>query len=159
MSPSRFALILIAAGCGHTQEPTVPPPSPSTPDAVATTAVVDAAVAPQDAATAASMPEAAAPPPTAQDLCVDSGQRVHLTVSVSGCGLKLGKASTDEQRPGVVHLIFATKSTCKQMKPVNLELMTNPLQQRRFQLIVDDDGGQTYADQMVSTGSLPACKR
>lgn len=125
---------------------------------------MDAAVDPsrqQDAgATAAvSTPDAAPaePTPTAQDLCMEPGQRLRLTVSVSGCGLKLGKTSTDEQRPGVVRLLFATKSSCKQMQPVSVELMTNPLSQRRFQLLVEDDGGHSYADQMVNTGSLPAC--
>jgi hypothetical protein len=158
MTASRFVLIALAA-C-HGQEPSVPPTTTSAPDAEV--AALDASTAPQDsgASTASTASAAdAAPAPTAQDMCVDSGQRVRFTVSVEGCGLKLGKTSTDEGRPGVVHLQFSTKSSCKQMKSVNVELMTNPLQQRRFQLIVEDDSGHTYADQMVSATSLPACKR
>src|SRR5438874_370071 len=105
MIPSRFVLVavLVSSMHCHAQEPAVAaPPAP-----------MDAAVEPLDsgATPAVSTPDAAPsePTPVAQDLCLDPGQRVQLTVSVSGCGLKLGKTSTDEQRPGVVRLVFSTK--------------------------------------------------
>ena len=159
MIPSRFALAALAVSSMHCHAPepaSVPAP---TPDAGVVEPQRDAgppsAVSTPDAAPTAP-PE---PTPTAQDLCLEPGQRLRFTVSVQGCGLKLGKTSTDEQRPGVVRFVFATKSSCKKVQPVSVELMTNPLQQRRFQLLVEDDTGHAYADQMVSTGSLPACKR
>ncbi len=155
MIPSRFVLVALALSsmqC-HAQEPAVVVP-PALDAGVGDTSQRDAA---PDASPVSTPDAAVAASPTAQDLCLDPGQRVRVTLSVPGCGLKLGKTSTDEQRPGVVRLVFATKSSCKQMQPVNVELSTDPLQQRRFQLLVEDDGGRAYADQMVSTGTLPAC--
>jgi hypothetical protein len=158
---SRLVLVAFAVGsiqCGGKEPAPVTPPTTSTPapsDAAAdVTPVQDAG-----ASTAAATPDAAPaePTPTAQDVCLDNGQRVHFTVSIQGCGLKLGKSSTDEGGPGVVRVVFSAKSTCKKMDAVKVELMTMPLQQHRFQLMVEDDAGKAYADQMVSTGSLPPC--
>jgi hypothetical protein len=161
MIQSRFVAFAVCSmglmQCGGPSAPVTPPTTTS--DAAVEPASTPDAGAPLPSGTGATAtPDAAPaePAPTAQDLCFD-GQRVRFTVSVSGCGLKLGKSSTDEGRPGVVQLTFSTKSTCKKMDPVAVELMTTPLSQRRFQLIVQDDAGKPYADQMVTTTSLPAC--
>lgn len=147
-------LVLGSIQCGGGSTPAATSSAPTLVDA-AVEAPKDAI---QDSGVATAAPDTGPPPPAAQDVCMDaSGKRLVVTLKVPGCGPKLGKTRTDEGRPGVVSLYFAVKSTCTKMEPVTIELMTDPLQQRRFQLTVEDDTGHVYADQMVTTTSAPAC--
>jgi hypothetical protein len=156
---SRFLLACLVVGC-HAQEATPTTPTPSAVDAaLAVPSPEEAGARAAPSASTSAAPPDAAPAPSAE-FCIDAaGQRVVIALKISGCGLKLGKTRTDEQRPGVVHVLFSTKSSCTRMEPTNVELMTDPLQQRRFQLIVEEDGGHVHAEQMVTTTSLPVCGR